>query len=341
LIQDCLETSKQIAVEKRTAKNRKETIMQQPLNCFIKSTLLTVGFFIATAIPSAAQTMITRLEPASQNPGRTVTLIGQGFCAGMRVNFFYRDSHPSAATDRVRTATATVINERTARVTVPINILPGRQRLSVSCGRVSPEVDFTARPFRYSIVVKSLRCNQETSDTTPRSVFSGVGSDDIVTVWTVLSDLRDDRSRRTGEYAMDAGDLKLYQAPDHVAFPAPGEPAGFYRYLYLGISLFEWDGGRVHPIFNISSGASRLTLNYDNLKSSANQKTLSDYSQAIHQGWMRGDREFLGYRSILWSPIDLQNLTNNPTRSFDSTFSYSGGGGSYTVTYNVTRIDEP
>lgn len=247
-------------------------------------------------------------------------------------------SCPAALGEHTVPATAKILNATQMELTLPAYLMPGRYLVVTQIGGagVSNWAECEVRPFRYRVNFLEIYCKDESDP-------EWAGSDEIVTAWVIVAD---DMawSKSTGEYTgFDNKDTQSYKPADRLVFPQ--DPGGEVKQsLVISTTVFEWDAGDAQAASEVIGFVGDLAAN---ILKALQKEELAQIVKMITPliqklvAWLGGNPDNLGTQVLVWSAMDLLNLTNNPQRrhSGELHFDNSDDDGSYWLRYEIVRVE--
>ncbi|GIV21734.1 MAG: hypothetical protein KatS3mg023_3485 [Armatimonadota bacterium] len=303
-----------------------------------------VSFAIKTPPPPAP--VLDSIAP-SQYPGRKAILTGRNFLKTPNpipgVYFLPLDEQPLASYvtfegEKAGFTLGKVLSDTQVEITIPHTLLPGNYQVVMAIGDgISNRLVYPVRAFRYQVNFVKIHCTDESNP-------EWAGSDEIVTTWVVARDT-EAWTKNTGEYTgFDDGDEQSYKPGDRTIFLPSGGPGEVKSLLAISTSLYEWDAGDAKAASTVIGFVGDLAKEILNAMGKVElAKIVAALIPLVQKviAWLGGDPDFLGTRGIGWSALELLQATDNAQKRFTGTLEFrnSGDTGSYTVTYEVLRVE--
>lgn len=200
---------------------------------------------------------------------------------------------------------------------------------------------YEVRAFHYKVTFKTIHCIDESNP-------EWAGDDEIATFWGINADGQGwSKNTATEEYTdFEDGVTQSYRLGDASVFNIDGSFGEVKTALAISTFLYEWDQSDIEA----AQGALGLVQDIAKEVSKVPDPTVAIIGQItsmVAQAAslivsLSGGNNFLGQKDLRWSTLDLQTQTDNPQRSFSGQLEFlkSDDDGSYSVTYQVERLEE-
>lgn len=204
---------------------------------------------------------------------------------------------------------------------------------------------YEVRAFHYKVTFKTIHCIDESDP--EKSLGANTFHDQIVTFWGIGADTQL-WSKNSGKYGgFDDGETQSYRLVDDSVFNTDGSFGEVKVGLAISTFLYEWDEGDIQAAQSVLGLVQDIGKEMGKVPDptvAAIGQITSMVAQAVSLAVSLLDDgpDPLGQRNLRWSTLDLQTQTDNPQRSFSGQLEFlnSDDEGSYSVTYQVERLEE-
>lgn len=255
----------------------------------------------------------------------------------------------------------------TARFTLPVDVVPGDYWLQLVMGDApggpstgiwlippvfeeGPETlvaDFRVKACKFAVRFDTIHCLDESD---PETTFGFDTIDDEV--FTECAIVADDMAWAKASKVFenfDDGETEAFPGTHAAIYPVGGGFGEVRVALGLQTELYETNDGDVQAwqktmgvVSNLATKVGKLLLDLGQIKAAAIAAAVAAIAEAISAiAGLFGGSDSLGSHALVWTARELQEKTNNASRSFGGTLQFhnSDDDGSYDVAYTVSRLE--
>lgn len=253
-----------------------------------------------------------------------------------------------------------------ARFTLPVDLVPGDYWLQLVIGDAPgtmpsgiflvPPVfeagaetlvhDYTVKACKYEVTFNTMHCVDESNPET--TLFIDTIDDEVFSECAIVADEQAWVKVSKVFTSFDDGETEAFSAADRAIYPITGGFGEVRVGLGLQVEVYESDDEDVQgwqktmdAVGTLAAKVGKLLLDLGVAKGAAIAGAVAAIAEAISTiAGLFGGTESLGSRGIVWTAKELQEKTNNASRSFGGTLQFhnSDSMGSYDLAYTVRRM---